>query len=95
MTAIKRQAVKHDLARKHVTALAALNIHPGYLPVDGLCLEELHHWGLIHPVPRGYALTVEGDAALAAERALSAHQVRAASWQRPMETAGSGHHAAE
>lgn len=55
-----------QLAHKHVADLSALTVHPGYLPVDGLCLEELCRWDLIQRVPRGYALTTRGDAVLAA-----------------------------
>jgi hypothetical protein len=72
MTVMKKDDVASDfqLARKHVAALSALTVHPGYMPVDGLCLEELCRWGLIQRVPRGYALTAHGDAALAAEEAV-------------------------
>jgi hypothetical protein len=72
MTVTRKDAVASDLhlARKHVTALSALTAHPGYLPVDGLCLEELRRWGLIERVPRGYALTPQGEIALAAEEAV-------------------------
>ena len=60
-----------NLTRKHVLALAGLRINPQHLPLDGLCLEELHHLRLIQPVTDGYALTARGEEALAAEEAVA------------------------
>lgn len=64
----------HDMARrqlavahKHVAALSALKVYSGHMPMDGLCLEELQHMGLVRPVRDGYALTPRGLETLSEE----------------------------
>jgi hypothetical protein len=60
----RRQAA---IARKHVAALSGLKVYPGHLPLDGQCLEELTHMGLIRPIRDGFALTPRGQETLNAE----------------------------
>ena len=72
----QRQAA---IAHKHVAALSGLKVYPGHLPLDGQCLEELTHMGLIRPTRDGFALTPRGHETLNAEVAnaqlrQSAHQ---------------------
>jgi hypothetical protein len=60
----RRQAA---IAHKHVAALSGLKVYPGHLPLDGQCLDELTHMGLIRPTRHGYALTPRGHETLDAE----------------------------
>jgi hypothetical protein len=55
------------IAHKHVAALSALKVYPGHMPLDGQCLEELTHMGLIRPVKDGFCLTPRGEETLEEE----------------------------
>jgi len=67
----RQGAVTH----KHVAALSALKVYPEHLPLDGQCLDELVHMGLIRPVKDGYRLTPRGDEMLHIEvQRLSQHR---------------------
>jgi hypothetical protein len=55
------------LSRKHIAVLRGLTLNPGYVPIDGMCLDELRMMALIRPATGGYALTAAGHELLEAE----------------------------
>lgn len=77
-----------DLGHKHVAALRALVLNPAYMPMDGMCLDELRMMSLIRVAPNGYTLTASGQEQLRTE--LNAADEREQRWQAGLCT-----HAAE
>lgn len=89
MSFVGQKAVSDvDLGHKHVSALRGLVLNPSYMPMDGMCLDELRMMSLIRVAPNGYTLTASGQEQLQAE--LSAAEEREQRWQ-----AGSCAHAVD